>query len=477
METTTGYMDHYLASIDYQTIPNGSFRISYASKTLNFFEDLYTGPPKFRIKWNTIDELHDDLFMSYNYRVLNHNSSFIDATLDLFTKEEGSTVTQTNYPLAAFFDGYLNKITSTSFYKQHGKIIQEAFQPIPIYVILNGQGEIVLATSTDSLTALNPTVNETIYDFCGDFDAFSAQSRQLGLFFMSKRDAQVYLDTIAKADTQGTKMLGLSIHCLGLDFAYRVVHEYHPTIDFRFVPDLVEVQQLMEARAISNSNLVFEDEQQQRRLRGLKPWFSSFLKVAQDTEYFKGVPLYIVNVDESENNFFIERYYNILNFVDAVASKVIRLAMLGFDKNGILEVSSQQHLKSTNKKVYVFFEHQEALKFCNSYGRKVTRYNEAKLNLLKPFTKKPKILVHNLEDFTEMWEESILQPTVVNSSKSSKIKLVSQRPILIPSNQSRSEVEAYSTQTKKSLFNRSLEFLDFKYHRLTGFVEAVLNTN
>ena len=27
----------------------------------NFFEDLYSCPPKFRVKWNSIDELHEDI--------------------------------------------------------------------------------------------------------------------------------------------------------------------------------------------------------------------------------------------------------------------------------------------------------------------------------------------------------------------------------------------------------------------------------
>ena len=38
---------------------------------------------------------------------------------------------------------------------------------------------------------------------------------------MSRADAEVYLNEVAKLDTQGTKIFGLSVHCFGLDFAYR----------------------------------------------------------------------------------------------------------------------------------------------------------------------------------------------------------------------------------------------------------------
>ena len=42
------------------------------------------------------------------------------------------------------------------------------------------------------------------------------------------------------------------------------MRDYHPKIDFRFVPDLSEIKKLL---ANSNSNLIFEDDQQQLRLR------------------------------------------------------------------------------------------------------------------------------------------------------------------------------------------------------------------
>ena len=51
---------------------NGNYQINSSltnSKTLDFFEYLYSYPPKFTIKWNSVDELNQDLFLENNYGV------------------------------------------------------------------------------------------------------------------------------------------------------------------------------------------------------------------------------------------------------------------------------------------------------------------------------------------------------------------------------------------------------------------------
>jgi hypothetical protein len=77
---------------------------------------------------------------------------------------------------------------------------------------------------------------------------------------MSYNDAKLYLKEIAKTDTEGTKTYGLSISCFGLDFAYRVIREYHPGIDFRIIPDLDEMQKLL-INYIGSPDMVIENEQ------------------------------------------------------------------------------------------------------------------------------------------------------------------------------------------------------------------------
>ena len=93
METLTGYTVNELSTLDLKTIPTGSFRISSTkkSKTIEFFDDLYTYPPQFRVKWDTIDELNDDLFMSYNYRTIDDSLPFVNVLNDFFQKDENET--------------------------------------------------------------------------------------------------------------------------------------------------------------------------------------------------------------------------------------------------------------------------------------------------------------------------------------------------------------------------------------------------
>ena len=88
-------------------------------------------------------------------------------------------------------------------------------------------------------------INEKVYDTAGSFDSTVEKQQQLGLFFMNKFDAETYLKAVAQSDIDGTQTVGLSINCIGLDAAYRITREYHPGIDFRFVPDLNEVQNLL----------------------------------------------------------------------------------------------------------------------------------------------------------------------------------------------------------------------------------------
>lgn len=490
MEITTSCTTNELNRLDFKTIPNGSFRVSYAakkSKTVEFFDDLYTYPPDFRVKWDTIDELHEDLFMSYNYRVLNNSFPFMNVLTDFFHNEENETVKNTKYSLNSYLDGYLNKITSTKFYSKKAKKLQTSLQNVPVYTILNGQGEIVLATSTDSINSDTTNIKRTAYDFCGSFDPLVEKNTQLGLFFMSRNDAEVYLKEIAKLDTEGTKMFGLSIHCFGLDFAYRVTREYHPNIDFRFIPDLTEVQALITPRHTSDSNLVFEDSQQQLRFRrrpvnvipffsNINKWVSPFSSFLEKTEYFKGVPIYIVKVNSTSNNLIIESYYKTLDILDNTygqLSKVISL-VTGFGNNRIIQGSLQQQAFSPTTKTYIFFEKKAAAEFCQRYGRQIARYDGNHSGLFK----KPKIFVHNLEDFLEMCEDTFAKTRIIDPlGNQQNIDFNLQTTSIIPAKQSILDVDNYFQHNKKSPLKKISQFFDFKYRRLSGFIEILLNTN
>lgn len=491
METTVNCTTDGLNSIDLKAIPDGSFRISpltRKSKTIDLFDDLYTYPPKFRVKWDMIDELHEDLFMSYNYRVYNQKISFPETMNHSFNNEEDGTIKTTQYSSRSYFDGYLNKVTSTKLYGKQAKKFQDSLQKIPAYIILNGQGQIVLATSTEYVNS--KTLSKEAYEFCGSFDPLVETTNQLGLFFMSKKDAEVYLNEVVKADTQGTKMLGLSIHCVGLDFAYRVMREYHPNVDFRFVPDLTEVQSLLTPKNIESSNLVFENDQQQLRLRKrpaflfpglatLTKRFSPFKSFLEHVEYFKGVPIYIVNVNKLPAGFFTQQCINTVNLIDNVYGRLIKFVGtgFGFGNNLILEGSIKNQKIPSSTQTYIFFEQTAAAQFCQSYKRQIGRYHGSHLKLLEPVLKQPKILVYNLEDLLEMLEEQVTltNGTIKSSEEGSEFKFNSF--VMVPTKQALLDVDNFLSENKKSPLRKVIQFCDFKYRSLTGFFEILLNTN
>ena len=124
--------------------------------------------------------------MSYNYRTLEHSLPFMDLLTTFSQKNE---IEWSNHSTNAYIEGYVNKIVSTKFYGKQTKQLQESLRAVPIYVILNGQVNIVLANSTDQLATNTKDLKSLLYNFCGNFDTLSEKNSQLGLFFLSKDDA------------------------------------------------------------------------------------------------------------------------------------------------------------------------------------------------------------------------------------------------------------------------------------------------
>jgi hypothetical protein len=493
MEIVTSYGAKLTKNIIIENSPEGIFRVSpqtKKSKVIEFFDDIYTYPPRFNVKWDSIDELHNDLFMSYNYRTLEHSLPFMDLLTTFSQKNE---IEGSNHSTNAYIEGYVNKIVSTKFYGKQTKQLQESLRAVPIYVILNGQGNIVLANSTDQLATNTKDLKSLLYNFCGNFDTLSEKNSQLGLFFLSKDDAELYLQEIAQSDIEGTKMFGLSIHCFGLDFAYRVMRDYHPEIDFRIIPELAEVQKLL-TKGTGKSDVMFEDGQQQLRSR-LRPvnlvpilgklgkWSSPFYSFFEKSEYFKGTPIYIVRVNDTPKNFFIQRYYNFTNLVEAFYSRITQSGdvLLGFGNNWLVQGSLKNQKQSNTTETYVFFEQDTALDFCKKSKQKLEQYDGSRSSSFAPLIRKPKILIYNLEDFLERWEETLLknQTNLVTNGSNQDLQLVfdSKNLHFVTTKGSIANLTEYYQQPKKSGFQNFKQFLTFKTRCLSGFLTSILNTN
>jgi hypothetical protein len=307
---------------------------------------------------------------------------------------------------------------------------------------------------------------------------------------MSRDDAVIYLEEIARSDTSGTKTLGLSIHCFGLDFAYRVIREYHPNVDFRFIPDLKEVQSLMTFQSTGDSTLMFGDEQQQLRWRcrpvnlipifpNVTKWVAPLFSFLEKTEYFKGVPIYIVNINERPSNFLSQRFHNTTNFIGKAYDSCIHYIGIAFGcgNNWVIQGSVNEQSLAPSTKTYVFFERSMATEFCKRHISQVAHYQGNRTNFFEILPKKPKILFHNLEDFLELAEDSLATQKNSFSPPEQNLGFNFKTIQLISSRQSMLDLENFAQRNYKSPVQKASQFLDFKYRRLKGFVGVLLNTN
>jgi len=215
----------------------GTFQISQTdtvSESVNFFEQLYSCPQKFTLKWDALTETKNDLPCTLDKKNTPRAYKWIP---DYKVVEKASIKP---HLFSEYKNGYLNKLTSSNFYKSKTKDIQTALSNIPIFVVLNGDNEIILnkVSNPAKPTTLQSFVNQNIYNSCGAFDLNTQNNPDLGLFFFDSLDAENYLNSVAKVDIDGTKTVGLSIHCCGLDSAYKIMRAHHPGVDFRFVPQL-----------------------------------------------------------------------------------------------------------------------------------------------------------------------------------------------------------------------------------------------
>ena len=452
------------------------------SESVPFLKDLYTYPPKFKIIWEQLDDLNQDL--AFHSR---SSSSPGRKSFSLFREK--------SYSFNDYTFGYLNRTTSSTFYGKHTNAITNSLQSIPVYIVMNGKNEIVTANS--SLSYRFDDSNSKMYDFCGSFDPRFNKSAKLGLIFFNHLDAEFYLNEIAKLDPPGTDEVGLSVHCIGLNSAYALSREYHSDIDFRFVPNFTEINNVIELGRNDDSRFVFDINQQQLRFRNrtlkfpinvipgfrtVENYVSPFKTFITGSEYFKGVPIYLVQVQNTSRNFAISSILNSFSFVESTYEFTTRwIDMLsGFGQSWLLQSDSNKVMNSVESNTvvnYVCFNKQQAIDLTKKFGSRVIRYNGTRVqtSFLSKFSRTPKIYISNFEDFLELWDESILSSSTVNNGQS--IFNGNQSIYFIPSEDSVKNLEEFSKISKKPFVTVAQQFLYVKYKVLVGFFGALLNNN
>ena len=378
---------------------------------VSFFEDLYTYPPKIKIQWKQLDlvEKSDKLLPN---KIINH-------------------------PPHKSFSGvrdYMDKVISFDVYSKKIKLLKQTLKDVPVYVIVNGRTEIVVAsTRSKKFNAIDPNVldpgpllekpelitegNEirkvirrqvykrSVVESVGK--ALSTKSKKFGFIFFDPIEAQYYLDAmVARSEKKfhhrrdhSIDKVGLSIHCIGLDTAYSLLSRSSSNVDFRFVPSLPEVKAVLEhsSQGDTNSELAVNERQLEQTLS------RKALSIISDqyNSAFKGVPIYIVVVK---------------------------------DKFEVLQDSEKFKSSSTKTNSlanYIFFDREQALEFCEKYSSR----------MVSP------IYTDNLEDFLELWEESL----VLNTDVTQSFININQPTYFIPSKRSIKTLEQYYNRPKDSL--------------------------
>ena len=378
---------------------------------VSFFEDLYTYPPKIKIQWKQLDlvEKSDKLLPN---KIINH-------------------------PPHKSFSGvrdYMDKVISSDVYSKKIKLLKQTLKDVPVYVIVNGRTEIVVAsTRSKKFNAIDPNVldpgpllekpelitegNEirkvirrqvykrSVVESVGK--ALSTKSKKFGFIFFDPIEAQYYLDAmVARSEKKfhhrrdhSIDKVGLSIHCIGLDTAYSLLSRSSSNVDFRFVPSLPEVKAVLEhsSQGDTNSELAVNERQLEQTLS------RKALSIISDqyNSAFKGVPIYIVVVK---------------------------------DKFEVLQDSEKFKSSSTKTNSlanYIFFDREQALEFCEKYSSR----------MVSP------IYTDNLEDFLELWGESL----VLNTDVTQSFININQPTYFIPSKRSIKTLEQYYNRPKDSL--------------------------
>ena len=426
---------------------------------VSFFEDLYTYPPKIKIQWKQLDlvEKSDKLLPN---KIINH-------------------------PPHKSFSGvrdYMDKVISSDVYSKKIKLLKQTLKDVPVYVIVNGRTEIVVAsTRSKKFNTIDPNVldpgpllekpelitegNEirkvirrqvykrSVVESVGK--ALSTKSKKFGFIFFDPIEAQYYLDAmVARSEKKfhhrrdhSIDKVGLSIHCIGLDTAYSLLSRPSSNVDFRFVPSLTEVKALLEHSSQGDTNSEFgaNERQLEQTLSG------KALSIISDqyNSAFKGVPIYIATIKDKSRNLFSTLGVDISDRTNSSHDTFIsgfntilrpsslegnyrrdkeKLKFEALQDSDKFKSSSTNSYSSAN---YIFFDREQALKFCEKYSYRV----------VSP------IYTHNLEDFIELWEESL----VLNTDVTQSFLNINQPTYFIPSKQSIKTLEQYYNRPKDSL--------------------------
>ena len=165
-----------------------------------------------------------------------------------------------------------------SFPTGQQKAILTELKKVPIYTVVNGNSEIILASPRQEISqsSVQWLYNQYYNWFIWKEDEGPVT---VGLFFSNKEDAESYLHEVCLKDPRGAQNLGLSVKSTGLDTFYYLNRTSSPRTQVRMISNLEELDLLLSANI--KKNLSFVNPKQ---------------KYGQN--WFKGTPIYIIRTDD-----------------------------------------------------------------------------------------------------------------------------------------------------------------------------------
>nr|YP_009297771.1 hypothetical protein Kuma_071 [Kumanoa americana]AOM67505.1 hypothetical protein Kuma_071 [Kumanoa americana] len=217
----------------------------------------------------------------------------------------------------------------------------------PLFVVVNGYNQMIIAEPAEELLTRRSLINMFYQWYCDHCLSGKNGSKIYdGWFFINPQDASEYKNYIQRQYFRSSKDHKLNIFSTSLDFYYRLSRLSISKIQFRLLPDLIEVSKLLTDNK-HRKNLIFHPKQKYGKT------------------FFQGQPIYLIQP--------------VINF----ASKIDK-----FKK--ILYYYQLPDDPLSNKYNAIFLSKEDALIAWNKF-----RKEKPWLNL----PNKPTLLVYNLEDF------------------------------------------------------------------------------
>lgn len=286
----------------------------------------------------------DDVFIEDCFPANKRNSISVDIDKDLklFSKPER---------IPNLFGNQRQPLFPT----QQQKIVLSKLKNIPVYTVVNGFNEVVIASPRaispkNTLEWFHDKYNE-IFLWGEDKGAVS-----LGLFFINQEDAEMYMQEVCTKDPKGAETIGLNVKSVGLDTFYELNRTSQPKMQARLIADLEEIDLLLNDYCNSD-------------------YLSFHPKQKYKNNWFQGNPIYIIKINEQ---------------LRKEEKKKFTLSKYNFDDNSKID-----------KKI-LLFKREDAYRVWNLY-----RLKHEELKLLD----QPSVEVYNLENYLLDLEKSDIELT------------------------------------------------------------------